>query len=189
MKKGFNFSNIIRAVFIMLAVLSVITYFTSPVYKVANGNLETGDLIIINKPLPEVYAYVSNSANAAKWSSFVHHISLLEGMDGELHCKRRCFKNIDEAGIQWDEEILLVDPFQTRRLSIYNAKGFSIYIDGLMTEQRYTQEANISTLSLVLILPKGASLWDKIKFYIGAFKVRSVFASNLKNIKTRIEEQ
>ena len=189
MKKVITLRNVIRTLVIVVLIFSIITYFTSPVEKAANGNLETGDEIMINKPLPEVYAYVSNSANAAKWSSFVDHISLLEGEDGQLHCKRRCFKNEDETGLQWDEEILLVDPMKTRRLSIYNAKGFAIYIDGLITEQRYSQEGNDASLNLVLILPKGASLWDKIKFYIGAYKVKSVFTSNLKNIKNRIEEQ
>ncbi len=167
--------------------VGIVIYALSPVHRVDNGNLEISDGILIRQPVRFVYQYMGNSANAAAWSSFVHHIRLLGGVDGSVHCKRRCFKHEDEKGLQWDEEIIRVDSLNKRRLRIYNARGFPMYVTGLETEQRYHMKGDVCSLSLVLILPKGASLWSKIKFYIGGYKVKSIFRANLKNIKRRVE--
>lgn len=172
---------------IIIIAISLI-FVMAPVDRSSTGNLRTGYTIQISKTPKEAFAYLGKSANAAKWSTYVDHISVLSGEDGKAGCKRRCFQNQDETGIRWDETILVVDTFKTRRLSIYNAVGFPMYIDGLVTGQEYMPSGDGTSLALVLDAPENISFIDRIKFYLGSYKVKSVFKANLENIRREIEQ-
>ena len=59
-----------------------------------------------------VFSFLGNSGNASRWSVFVHHIVPLYAStvpDGRSGSQRRCFKTRDEKGLQWDEEITVVE--------------------------------------------------------------------------------
>ena len=85
--------------------------------------------ITINVTADSVFQYLGNSKNAIEWSSFVDHISPLNGKDftdGAVGSLRRCFVQEDELGMRWDEEILEIEQSKRRKLSVYNLKEFSV---------------------------------------------------------------
>lgn len=181
--------KIVISITSILIISIVVIHFFSPVYTNANGELYTYKSIEINDSVPNVYRYMGNSDNAKNWSVYVNHISLIDGEDGKVNCKRRCFKNKDETGIQWDEEILEVIPNKKRVLSIYNGKGFSIYSENLITEQQYEQSNANCKLILQLTLKGKQSFIENFKFKFASFVVLNVFKRNLTNIKKEIEKQ
>lgn len=146
----------------------------------------------INAPVDSVYHFLGKSSNAAKWSVFVHHIDPLNSdqvPDGKVGCRRRCFKNANEQGLQWDEEITVSDPNRRRQLTIFNMKDFSIRADGLATEQLYEPIAgNKTRLSFTLFyLNEKPTLPALLKTYVSAFKVKRIYRKNMANIKRIIE--
>ena len=179
----------IRISVILISLTFFILLLTAPVERLPNGQLEISAETEVAASQQKAFLFMGNSRLAAEWSIYVDHISLLSGTDGEAGCKRRCFQQADETGIHWDETILLVDPYNMRRLNIYNAKGFPIYNEGLITEQVFTPVQNGVKIKLLLRLPGQAGLWEILKFYAGSYTVRSVFRGNLKNIKSGIEKQ
>lgn len=173
---------------IIITIAISLVFVLAPVKRSSTGRLRTGYSIQINQPPKEVFTYMGKSANASAWSTYVNHITVLSGQDGKVGCQRRCFQNPDETGIRWDETIQVVDTFRTRRLSIYNAVGFPMYIDGLVTGQEYAPAGDGTSLALVLDAPENISFIDRIKFYLGSYKVKSVFKANLENIRREIEQ-
>lgn len=148
--------------------------------------------IVIDAEPETVFKYLGNSSNAAEWSVFVDHISPLNAekvQDGEIGSERRCFGSADETGIIWDERITRVEPGAHRQLEIYNLQGFELKADHLVTDQLYRRTNGLQT-SLSFTLHYGdhdPSLWTTLKTYVAAYKISSIFADNLINIKKEIE--
>lgn len=146
----------------------------------------------IDAPVDSVYRFLGNSSNAAKWSVFVDHIDPLNSQlvaDGKVGCRRRCFKNTNEQGLQWDEEITVSDPNKRRQLTIFNMQDFSIRAEGLATEQLYEPISEHKTrLSFTLFyLNAKPSVADLLKTYVSAFKVKHIYKQNMANIKRIVE--
>jgi uncharacterized protein YndB with AHSA1/START domain len=183
------FKKILKYFILPLILLLCAMTFFSP-FKTYNGfnykMIKTD--IIINAPVKKVFAYLSNSANASKWSTYVNHITPLntnEIADGQIGSTRRCFKQKDEQGIVWDEKIVLRNQDSARALIIYNTKGFPIMSEGLETQQLYKIiDSNKTQLSLTLFFEKdNANLMDKLKMHFASYIVNFVFEKNLNNIK------
>ena len=145
------------------------------------------ETIKINAPAKQVYQYLGNSNNASEWSSFVSHIIPLNGekfKDGTIGSIRRCFKNKNEKGETWDEEIIINELNQRRRLTVYNLKNFPISCSGLLTEQLYkTISKNQCQLSFSLFLNEEAGIIEHLKMYYASYQINEIFRKNLENIK------
>ncbi|MCB9262928.1 MAG: SRPBCC family protein [Flavobacteriales bacterium] len=178
---------------VLLAVLLVLVIF-SPFKKNAATNeyrLETK--VTIHAPVEKTFGYLGNSDNAKKWSVYVDHITSLnpeKHPDGTLLSTRRCFKNANEKGIQWDEDIVKIEPNVMRELTIYNMKNFPLKTDNLVTRQLY-KPADSQTTELIFGLYKNVekcTFWDIIKMKLTGYVVAKIFKGNLKNIKQEVEK-
>lgn len=191
--KRFRKLLLIILVLLVLGVGGAIIFSPYGSHEGFNGKL-IENTVEIDAPADSVFAYLGNSANAHNWSVFVDHITTLNSdsfPDGVPGSRRRCFRQADEKGIQWDELITVREPGKRRQLSIYNLKEFSMQADNLLTEQLYTPLGpNKCKLSLTLFFRDGkASWWDTFKTYLAAYKVKSIFSGNMANIKRIIEER
>jgi uncharacterized protein YndB with AHSA1/START domain len=147
----------------------------------------------IDAPVSMVFAYLGNSANASNWSVFVDHIvplntdSVNDGTPGSI---RRCFTDSAEKEMKWDELITEVVPNKKRQLTIYNMIDFPMSAKGLATEQLY-QTINDSTtrLTFTVFFQNDPTLWDQVKMYIGAYRIKPIFRNNMGNIKKILEGQ
>ena len=151
------------------------------------------ETVIINAPTKQIYQYLGNSENASEWSSFVSHIVPLNPKitkDGTIGSIRRCFKNTDEKGETWDEEIVINELNQRRRLTIFNLKNFPLNSNGLLTEQLYkTISKNQCQLSFSLFLNEKAGIVDHLKMYYASYQISRIFKKNIQNIKAINERQ
>lgn len=150
--------------------------------------------IIIDAPKEKVFQFLGNSANAARWSVFVNHISTLnpnEITDGQVGSRRRCFVNQNEQGTQWDELITEVIPNEKRQLSIYHLVDFSMKANNLYTEQQYEKINNNQCKLTFSLFYKNSdtTLFEHLKTYLAAYKIKSIFERNMLNIKTIIENE
>ena len=179
--------------FLLLIIVLMLTIFFSPFGKHPGSNQR---LIVttveINAPVDTVFNYLGNSEHAKQWSVFVHHITPLNSdsfPDGIEGGRRRCFCNADEKGTQWDELITEVIPGKKRQLVIYAMKDFFMSADDLATDQMYEVSPNGKCrLSFTLFFKEAKpGLWDLLKTYIAAYRIRSIFERNLNNIKGIIE--
>ena len=174
----------------LLVVLFLLLF--SP-FKKSNGQYALENEIIINGPISEIYTYLGNSGNAAQWSAYVDHITPLNPAkvkDGKKGSIRRSFKNEDEEGIWWDEEILTDNTNTERELTIYNMHGFAIQTHNLTTKQLYTAISDTAT-QLTFGLYKNAeevtfSDWFKMRF--AGWVISSIFDKNLEGIKREVEK-
>ena len=149
--------------------------------------------IVINASADSVYNYLGNSANAHFWSVYVHHISTLNKdsvPDGQVGSIRRCFRNKNEQGKQWDEMTIINEKNKRRKLSIYNTKGFALMVDSIATEQiYYSLGPNKCRLIFTLgLYGAPVSLLDKLKIYFASYFIADIFKKNIDNIK-RINEK
>lgn len=176
----------------ILALGVVILLIVSP-YTEHSDEFKTVEASIeINAPIDSVFAYMSNSAYASDWSSYVDHITPLntnEIEDGKVGSIRRVFVSVREKDAHWDEKITEVSQNKKRKLSIYDIDGLAMSADGLLTEQRYEKLSTGKTrLSLVLYFDEEhQGMWTAFKMHLGSFRVRSIFKQNLVNIKREIE--
>ncbi len=150
------------------------------------------ETISVQVPVEQAYAYLGDSDNARHWSVFVDHITPLNSdtyPDGTVHSKRRCFKQADEKGIWWDEEVLETRKDKHRLLSIYHLHGFPLQAEHLLTEQVYERvNTHECRVSLTLYFEPGkASKTDLLKMHIASYVVRNIFRNNLKQIKYEME--
>jgi hypothetical protein len=155
-------------------------------YKLVKVNIE------IDAPVDSVFKFLGKSANASKWSVFVDHITPLNAdsfPDGSVGCRRRCFCNKDETGVQWDELTTVRIPNEKRQLTIYNMKNFSMTADHLATEQLYEKTADnkCSLTFTVFYKDTKPSLMESFKLYFAAYKIKSIFVRNMTNIKRIVE--
>jgi hypothetical protein len=142
----------------------------------------------IHAPAAQVFRYLGDSRNAAKWSSFVHHITPLnptEKADGTVGAFRRCFKNADESGEVWDEEILEIEPNLRRKISIFNLQNFGFSVGNLRTEQRYISldSTNCQLTFSLFFEPKKSAFFDEMRGILTGKQIQKIFQRNLANIK------
>ena len=195
MQKRFKtrFTGILR-----LAGISVLGLMTL-IYCSPYGNDEAFPYKLIKQeveieaPVEKVFQYLGNSDHAAEWSVFVDHISPLNNdqhPDGEVGSERRCFVQADENGMRWDELTTEVVPNRKRQLTIYNLTNFSMTADHLMTEQLYERLDNGKCkLTFTVFFEAGrASLFEKVKMYVGAYRIKAIFRDNMNNIKWLTEK-
>lgn len=194
MVKKFSSQKTILLLSLTLIVLSgFLIYLTSSYryydgfsYKLIKHSVE------INAPVEKTFKFLGNSDNAAKWSVFVNHITpinLDSFPDGSVGSRRRCFQNLDEQGIQWDE--LITDKIinAKRQLIIYNMKNFPITAEHLATEQIYDPiDSSTCKLTFTLFFKDAKpSLLESLKTYLASFKIKTIFKQNMTNIKHLIE--
>jgi hypothetical protein len=143
--------------------------------------------IVINASVEQLFEYLGNSSNASEWSSFVSHIAPLNPLiaaDGTVGSVRRCYKNEDERGEKWDEEILIAEPNKRRQLSIFNLQNFPINSDNLRTEQIYERlDSQQCRITFRLFLTEKARISDHAKMYLASFRIANIFQRNIENIK------
>jgi hypothetical protein len=176
---------------VLLAILAllVILPFISPYKKSENDTFKKIAFTVeIEAPVSQVFAYLGNSDNASEWSVFVDHIISLnadEVKDGSVGSFRRCFKNADKTGIQWDEEIIEVVPDKGRKLTIFNMQHFPMKAENIITEQIYEPlPGNQCKLTFSLYFKEGkASALDDYKMHLASFQVAGIFKENMENIK------
>lgn len=142
----------------------------------------------INAPVGKVLNFLGNSGNASRWSSFVNHITVLNPesfTDGAVGSRRRCFRNGNEQGMQWDELITEAAINKKRQLSIYNLRDFSITAQHLAAEQLYEtiSEKKCRLTFTVFFKDVKQTIWETIKMYLAAYRINPVFEKNLSNIK------
>lgn len=150
--------------------------------------------IIIDRPVEKVFQYLGNSKNAEDWSVFVDHITTInpdEVPDGKEGSIRRCFVQADEKGMQWDELTTAVVPNEKRQLEIYGFKDFPMTADDLATEQLYEKIDAYRCKLTFTVFFKGRTptLMERLKMYIGAYQIRSIFEDNMENIKRLVEQK
>lgn len=150
--------------------------------------------VIINAPVEDVFAYLGNSDNAKNWSVFVDHINTLnadEVADGAVGSLRRCFVNADETGTHWDEETVEVILNEKRRLTIFNMQGFPMSAENLATEQLYKalEENQCELTFTVFFTSDSPGLFDQLKMYFAAYRIKSIFKGNMENIKRDVEDK
>lgn len=155
-------------------------------YKLVKVDME------IDAPVDSVYKFLGKSANAAKWSVFVDHITPLNAdsfSDGSVGCRRRCYCNKDETGTQWDELTTENAADLKRQLTIYNMKDFSMTAEHLATEQLYEKIANdkCSLTFTVFYKDTKPTFMERFKLYFAAYKIKSIFVRNMANIKRIVE--
>jgi hypothetical protein len=173
--------------------LLVLALLLSP-FRKAENNFVLAKKITINKPAKEVYSYLGNSATASDWSMFVDHITPLNPdkvADGKKGSIRRCFRNSNEVGIWWDEEILADIPNEERELTIYNMHGFIMQTHNLTTKQIYTPISETET-ELTFGLYKNAEevgFIDWLKLKTSGWVIAHIFKNNLEGIKREVESK
>lgn len=172
--------------------LSLVIYLSPYSYDTAFQKRIVVSEVEVDASVEELFSYLGVSDNASEWSTFVEKIVPLntdQYADGEVGSIRRCYGK--KSGMQWDEQIEFVEYCKQRELSISNAKGFPLYVEGLRTHQVYEKsESGNSRLALTLYIHEDSlSLFDQLKFYIGAYKVKRIFDSNLINIKKNVESR
>ncbi len=149
--------------------------------------------IEIDRNKEYIFEYLGNSKNASEWSEFVDHITPLNSTmvpDGDIHSMRRCFKNKNEKGIKWDEEILEVIPNQKRKLSCFNLEGFFMETDNIRTEQLYEEiDPNKTLLTFSVYFEGQKSIWETLKIRSASWYIKYIFKKNMENIKMYCEKQ
>lgn len=164
------------------------TVIFSPYEKHGDNGYKSVEFTIqIDVPVDSVFNYLGNSDNAQNWSSFVDHITALNPdthEDGTVGAIRRCFKEKDETGIIWDEEIIIVEPNQRRKLTVYDLQGFSMTAENLVTEQLYHPIGDHSMeLTFSVFFKDEPGIIDAIKMNIASYEIHSIFKANLENVK------
>lgn len=174
---------------VLLAIVGIILMVVfSPYKKQDNNTYKTVAYTIqIDVPVDSVFNYLGNSKNATNWSSFVDHITPLNAdqhPDGTVGAIRRCFKEPNEEGIIWDEEIIVVEKNARRKLTVYDLQGFSMTAKNLVTEQLYKKVNDHSmTLTFSLFFEDGPSFMDGLKMNFASYQIASIFEANLQNVK------
>lgn len=183
---------------LIIIFLAIVCLFTAIIFFSPYGKYEgfayklVKHTVTINAPVKDVYSFLGNSINASRWSVFVHHIiplnadSVPDGMPGS---KRRCFCRADETGMQWDELITEVIPYQKRQLTLYNLKNFPVTANNLATEQLYESinESQCRLTFTTFFKDAEPTLREKIKMSLAAYKIKSIFKKNMANIKKIVE--
>jgi ribosomal protein L20A (L18A) len=195
MGKKFKKRNIIIGLLAGIILIAAGIIYFSPYqshtgfsYKLIKHTVE------IDAPVETVYQFLGNSANASRWSVFVHHIKTLnanEVSDGSVGSIRRCYCNANEQGRMWDELITENIPNKKRQLEIYNLKDFPMTANSLATEQIYEQTSDGKCRLTFTVFFKNVrpALADLIKMHIGSYRIKSIFKKNMYNIQQMVENR
>ena len=187
MKKFFRWTLLVCClIFLLVLIFSPYKQNDEVGYRCVASSIE------INASTDEVYTYLGNSDNARVWSTYVDHITTLNAdrvTDGNVGSIRRCFKQKDEKGIVWDEEVLLVEKNKRRRLSIFNSKNFPIITAGIRTEQIYEKiNENKTKLTFTMYVQQDKmGFFPYIKTKLSAYFIAYYFEKNIANIKQEVE--
>lgn len=163
-----------------------------PLFLLFLVGCKAGESVIIDAPIEKVWEYASNSNNAKDWSVYFDHISPLPGIpDGQVGSLRRCFRNADEKGVYWDEEVMVIEPLKYREIRTYNVNGFKeakLNTFEYKVEQHYEKISDTQTkLTFQASVSKGMDL-SAIYYALRDFRAGNrVFRVNLENIKSQIE--
>ncbi|MES2388641.1 MAG: SRPBCC family protein [Bacteroidota bacterium] len=189
-----KFAFISLAVFAGLLVLLFGAFLFSPwSYNRSAERWELAHEVTVKASPGDVYRYLGNSNNAAKWSVFVNHIRPLNAElvpDGDKGSFRRCFHDSDEQGMQWDEEIIRADSASIRTLSIFNIQRATLQTEGLRTNQVYTPEGSNTRLRFELYYE--GSFFQPNRFWksvIGGYVILPIFKNNMANIARLVEAE
>lgn len=153
---------------------------------------KASESVIIDAPVEKVWEYASNSNNAKDWSIYFDHISPLPGIpDGQVGSFRRCFRNANEHGMFWDEEVLEIRPLEYRQIRTYNIHGYKeekLNTVEYKVEQLYEKISDTQTkMTFQASVTKGMDL-TAVYYMIRDFREGSrVLRVNLENIKSQVE--
>jgi hypothetical protein len=152
--------------------------------------------IEIEAPIEELWAYLSDSGLATEWSSYFDHIRPLAGTapDGTPGSVRRCFRNRDERGPQWDEMTALVEPRKRRLIHSFNFFGyrpsFWTRSSETLVEQRYEGLAPARSRLTFSTIAVPSSPWiSRVLLALSEPETVRYFEINLRNIKTALESR
>ena len=139
-----------------------------------------------------LFRYLGNSANAAHWSVFPHHISLLNAdsvPDGAPGSRRRSFCKKDETGKRWDETIIEAVPGKKRKLTLYDFVGFAASTNSLTTEQLYAplDGGSRCRLTFTVFFNVPPSWRESVQLHFAAYQIKGIFLRNMANIKRLVE--
>lgn len=148
--------------------------------------------VIIEAPRQDVWEYVSDSSNAKDWSVYFDHISALPGIeDGRPGSLRRCFRNEDETGAFWDEEVVKIIKDEYREIRTFNLNGFGrpeLRKAQFKVEQIYEKLEDDKTRLSFTSEYSGPLDLDVLKALLPAgAEAERIFRLNLENIKSLIE--
>jgi hypothetical protein len=148
--------------------------------------------VIIEAPVAEVWAYLSDNTKARDWSIFFHHITSLDDLDGAVGATRRCFVFADETGRYWDETVVGTEFHRTRHIDMYDIVGYKV--PGSNTYhydvwQLYEALGPSRTKLTFRTAPaKGSGFGQHLVWAVSRRKTNRIFKANLENIKAAIEQ-
>jgi hypothetical protein len=149
--------------------------------------------IIVDAPVEELWAYASDSTQAVRWSIYFHHITPMDGPDGELGSTRRCFRQVDEAGVRWDEEVIDLVRLRRRRMRVYNLRGFSwpgTELQEMVVDQVFEDlGGGRSSLTFRTWLRGPDDVNARASWRLTRGEVERIFARNLENIGRAVEQK
>lgn len=172
---------------IIVAALVVISFFTSYHFHSRFGKKAIVVSAEIDAPAGQVFGYMTQSENARNWLTFVDRVTPLEkeGAAGRYSfSERRCIAGDANQERCWDETLLAQEEGKWRKLKIHNIRGFPVSWDSLISEQIIeTVDSIRCTVIFALYLDEDkASMADRIKLYLAAFRVSEIFEGSLKNL-------
>jgi hypothetical protein len=177
----------------LLVVLLTVLLVSSPYrHQPGQPGKQLVESVDIERPCADVFAYLGNSANASRWSVYIHHITPLNAppiADGAQGSIRRSFRNADERGMRWDELFTIVEPARRRQLRIFNVvDSLSPRDNHLVTEQLYAPIGDgRCRLSFSLFFERPARWTDELAMSAVAYKIAPVFRANIHNVKRLVE--
>lgn len=181
---------------LVIFLLTAVSYSESKTASIQNIDWTDSfqESVIINKPISEVWNYVSDSRNAVQWSVYFHHISPIPGNvnDGHVGSVRRCFRNEHEKGAFWDEEVLAVETEKSRIILSFNFSGYYWTNSSFKTLVQQKYEAMTENKTRLTFMTRSApemNFIDRFVFFFSKTHVTEIFKLNLENIKAQIEEQ
>ena len=183
--------KLLKFVLFVMAMLIGGVYFLAPVsWNEAEAAWMVSSTKVINKPVCEVYDYMGISDRASDWSCFVKKIIPLNAnshADGTIGARRKCLVKDFRPGRSWEEEIIINNTCDRRRLSIEKLHGFPATAQLLYTDQIYRKiDAKNSKLELVVYLQPRTN-WDYLKFVFFSPYISGIFSKNLNGIKEQLE--
>ncbi len=148
--------------------------------------------VIVDAPVEKVWSYVSDSSNAKDWSVYFDHISSLPGVeDGRPGSIRRCFRNADEEGAFWDEEVVKVRENEYREIRTFNLNGFGdpdLKKTQFKVQQIFEKLESDKTKLTFTSEYSGPMDFSTLKALVpAAAEAERIFRLNLENIKSLIE--
>ncbi len=159
--------------------------------------------VVIDVPANYLWDFLADNSKARQWSVFFDRIMDLppnpsvSDADG-LGARRRCYRNRDNRGYFWDEEVVHVKPGRVKRIYTFNvsndswprswfSEGSETYTDNIyapMGENQTKFTFATTSLSATSGLTRGfLRLGGHVDLLI------EIFSLNLENIKAMVEAE